>query len=113
MLGKIVYISNNIAHVEIKGGLERASNLMNMHVIFDDGIKKILGEIEDISPEVIKVRFLGEISGDKFLGGVIRKPNLNAVVRVITPAEMSLIVGKQKPVFIYLGESQLYEQCLV
>ena len=113
MLGKIVYISNNVAHVEVTGGLEQAANLMNMHVIFDDGTKKILGEIEDISPEVIKARFLGEISGDKFLGGVIRKPNLNAVVRVITPGEMSLIVGTQQPGFMYLGESPLYEQCRV
>ena len=113
MLGKIVYISNNMAHVEVKGGLNAATNLMNMHVVFDDGSKKILGEVEDISPEIIKVRFLGEIQGNTFLGGVIRKPNLNAVVRLITPEEMNLIVGENKPGFMYLGQSPLYENCRV
>jgi len=58
MIGKIIYISNNMAHIQPNGKV--SNNLMNMHVIFEDKDKKILGEIEDISPELIKVNFLGE-----------------------------------------------------
>ena len=78
MFGKILYISNTEAHVETpKDGLV-STDIMNMHVIFEDEDKKILGEVEDTGNEIIKIRFLGEITGDKFVGGVIRKPTLGA-----------------------------------
>ena len=109
MLGKIVYISDNVAHVEIEKGTPIAENLMNMHVIFDDDKKKILGEIEDISQEIIKIRFLGEVVNGKFMGGVIRKPTLSANVRVINRDEVGLIVGEKKPGSMMLGVSPLYD----
>ena len=56
MIGKIIYISNNMAHIQPSGTV--SSNLMNMHVIFEDKDKKVLGEIEDISPNIIKSIFL-------------------------------------------------------
>ena len=52
MFGKIVYISDNIAHIEIPEGTPVAMNLMNMHVVFEDDVKKILGEVEDVSKEI-------------------------------------------------------------
>jgi DNA helicase HerA-like ATPase len=113
MLGKIVYISNTMAHVEVIGGLEAASNLMNMHVVFEDGIKMVLGEVEDISETIVKVKFLGELNNGKFLSGVVRKPNLNASVRVITTNEMRSIVGEDGPGNMLLGFSPLYEGCQV
>lgn len=113
MLGHIIYMSNTTANVEVIGNLNTATNLMNMHVIFDDGIKKILGEVEDIDPKVIKVRFLGELVGSSFLGGITRKPNLNASVRLITADEMKMIVGESAPGYLNLGYSPLYEGCQV
>ena len=61
MFGKIVYISDNMAHVEIPQDKPLSTDLMNMHVVFEDEYKKILGEVEDISSTLIKIRFLGEI----------------------------------------------------
>ena len=52
MFGKIVYISDNVAHIEIPDGTPIATNLMNMHVMFEDDKKKILGEVEDISEKL-------------------------------------------------------------
>ena len=49
MFGKIVYISDNIAHISIPEGTPVAQNLMNMNVIFEDTNKKILGEVVDVS----------------------------------------------------------------
>ncbi|MDD2181369.1 MAG: ATP-binding protein [Bacilli bacterium] len=109
MFGKIVYISDNLAHVKIADGTPIATNLMNLHVMFEDKNKKILGEIEDISSEIIKIRFLGEIVNDKFVGGVIRKPTLSATIRVINPEEISLIIGKETPKSFLLGYSPLYD----
>ena len=58
MFGKIVYISDNEAHVQRSQDSSISTNIMNMHVIFEDEKKKILGEVEDISDGIIKIRFL-------------------------------------------------------
>lgn len=105
MFGKIIYISDNLAHIAINEGTPIAANLMNMHVVFEDENKKILGEVEDIDEKVIKVSFLGEIVNGRFVGGVIRKPTLQAKLRLITKEEVGLIVGENKPGSMLLGYS--------
>ena len=70
MFGKIIYLTDNLAHIEIPEGTPVAENLMNMHVIFEDDNKKIVGEVADIDSKVVKVRFLGEVVNGKFIGGV-------------------------------------------
>ena len=82
-----------------------------MHVIFEDDKKKILGEVEDITKEMIKIRFLGEIVNGKFVGGVIRKPNLSSEIRVITKDEFKLIIGEDNASSMMLGVSPLYDDC--
>lgn len=109
MFGKIVYISDNIAHIEIEKGVPVAENLMNLHVIFEDDTKRILGEIEDIGHEIIKVRFLGEIVNNRFTGGVIRKPTLAAKLRIISKEEVGMLVGEDNDHSMLLGFSPLYD----
>ena len=111
MFDKIVYISNEGANVKIKDGENLSTNIMNMHLVFEDDKKKILGEVDDIDDNVVKAHFLGELLPDRFIGGVIRKPDLNAKVRIITPEEMKLIVGGEKPSTMTLGASPLYDSC--
>ena len=113
MFGKIVYLANNVAHIEIPEGTPVHENLMNMHVIFDDANKKILGEVQDVDSKIIKVRFLGEIVDNHFIGGVIRKPTLQAKVRIITPEELKLIVGEENNGSMILGNSPLYDDCAI
>ncbi|MBR2858069.1 DUF87 domain-containing protein, partial [bacterium] len=109
MFGKIIYISNNEAHVErVKDG-NTETNIMNMHVMFEDDKKKILGEVEDVSDDIIKIRFLGEISNDKFVGGVIRRPTFNATLRLIKQEEVALLVGEDNDSSFTLGVSPLYD----
>ena len=109
MFGKILYISNTEAHVETPQDGSISTNIMNMHVIFEDEKKKILGEVEDISDNIIKIRFLGEIDNGKFIGGVIRKPTFNAKLRLISSDEVSLLVGDDNESSFVLGESPLYD----
>ncbi len=109
MFGKILYISDTEAHVEIPKDGSLSTNIMNMHVIFEDEKKKILGEVEDISSEIIKIRFLGEIVNNKFVGGVIRKPTFNSSLRLINQEEVALILGDDTTSSFIIGESPLYD----
>ena len=109
MFGKIIYISDSTAHVQPGGNV--STNLMNMHVIFEDVNKKILGEIIDVSKDIIKINFLGEFVGKKYLGGVIRKPTFESKIRLITPEELKLIVGDEGPDTLAIGHSALYDNC--
>lgn len=109
MFGRIVYISDNVAHVSIPKDAPVIMNLMNMHVVFEDETKRIMGEVEDISAEVIKIRFLGEIADGKFIGGVLRKPNLTATTRIINEEELKIIMGEKGHGQLMLGMSPLYD----
>lgn len=109
MLGKIVYISNNMAHVQIPPNVKVSTNLMNMHVIFEDEKKKVLGEIDDIGQDLIKIRFLGEIVNNQFVGGVIRKPTIESNIRMINSEELKIIIGTNDKNSFMLGTSALYD----
>lgn len=110
MFGKIVYINDSVAHIEIPAGTPINMNLMNMHVVFENGESKILGEVVDISKELIKVNFLGQISDGRFTIGVLRKPTLESNIRIITEEELNLLVGEDKPGMFKLGTSPLYNE---
>lgn len=107
MFGKIVYMNNNVAHIKIEGGLNATSNLMNMHVIFEDKNSKFVAEVEDVSEDLVKVIFLGEFVDGKFIGGIIRKPPLSSSLRLINDNELDLILSNKKDSF-QLGISPLY-----
>ena len=108
MSDKIVYISDRSADIKLKEGSQVAINLMNLHLVFEDKDKKILGEVDDMDGNIVKARFLGEIVNGNLLGGVIRKPSLDSTIRVITKEEIPLIVGEEKPGFMQLGVSPFY-----
>lgn len=109
MFGKIVYISDTEAHVKVPEEGNLSTNIMNMHVIFEDDKKQILGEVEDISREIIKIRLLGEIENGKFVGGVIRKPTFTSNLRLITKEEVGMLVGEDNASSFVIGESPLYD----
>ncbi len=108
MFGKIVYISDSVAHINIPNGTPINMDLMNMHVVFEDGDRKVLGEVEDVSQDIIKVHFLGTIEDGRFVGGVLRKPTLQANIRLVTEEELNLITGVEKDGMFKLGVSPLY-----
>lgn len=108
MFDKIVYISDRSANVKLKEGTAVTINLMNLHLIFEDKDKKILGEVDDMDGDIVKARFLGEIVNGRLYGGVIRKPSLDSTIRVITKEEIPLIVGESRPGFMPLGVSPFY-----
>lgn len=108
MFGKILYISDNIAHVENKMNRDVASDLMNIHVIFEATNQRILGEVIELNDEIIKIKFLGEYQGKKYLNGVLRKPLLNSVIRIINGEELMELVGTYTDKSFILGDSAIY-----
>lgn len=109
MFDRISYISNTGCNIILKDNVDVSINLMNMHLIFDDGTKKVLGEVDDLDGNLVKARFLGEIVGDRLLGGTIRKPALTANIRVIEKEEIPLITGTDTDGWMKLGASPFYD----
>ncbi len=110
MFGKIKFISNNNAHVEIIKDGNIVPNLLNLQVVFESEGKKILGEVKDVLETEIKIQFLGEFHEDRYVPGVIRKPDLNATIRVVTNEELEIIVGKQTEKSLLIGNSPIYDK---
>lgn len=109
MFGKIIYISDTEAHIEVPKDGSLSTNIMNMHVIFEDEGRKVVGEVEDLGAEIMKIRFLGEIENNHFVGGVIRKPTFNSKIRLIDQSEVGLLLGDETPSTFVVGESPLYD----
>ena len=107
MLGKILTINKNSATLQINKDGGEINDLINLHVVFEDDNKKILGEIDSINEDTIKVTFLGELTENDFIGGLIKKPSLNARVRIINDDELKILVGTPGET-IRLGVSPLY-----
>ena len=105
---KITYISDNYAEIKLINKDNIKANLMNMHLIFEDDNKLILGEVDDINDDLVKARFLGEIINGNLIGGVIRKPSLKANIRTVKKEEIPLILGEDKKGNMLLGGSPFY-----
>ena len=108
MFDKIVYISDHSANIKLKDAEHLAVNLMNLHLIFEDKDKKVLGEVDDLDKDIVKARFLGEIVNGRLIGGTIRKPSLDASIRVIDQTEVPMIVGEDKEGYMKFGVSPFY-----
>ena len=107
MFGKITAITKNYAMVSIIGNVNK--DLLNLNLIFEEDNKKILGEVEEIINNEIKVNFLGEYIDEKFQNGIIRKPSLNASIRVINKNELDELFGNNDDMSMLLGFSPLYK----
>lgn len=113
MFGKIMYISDNIAHVQNLGSGNNNADLMNVNVIFEANDQRILGEITEVNPEYYKIRFLGEYINGKYVNGVLRKPLLSSNIRIINNDELMEIVGKLSDKTFVLGKSAIYKNFTV
>lgn len=109
MFDRITYISDEGCTVKLKDDTEISVNLMNLHLVFEDDTKKVLAEVDDLDGRNLKVRFLGEIVGDKLIGGTIRKPSMDSKIRIIDKSEIPLIIGSNKDGFMKLGTSPFYD----
>lgn len=113
MFGKIIYITESVAHIENTLNKDESMDLMNIHVIFEAANQRILGEISEINPDIIKIRFLGEFVDNRYVNGVIRKPLLSSKIRIINGAELKELIGNKDTSTFELGKSAIYKKYTV
>ena len=109
MFGKIKYITEGEAHVESLVQPGQDVDLMNNNVVFEAENQRILGEVEEVNNDIIKIRFLGEFIGDKYVSGVIRKPVLSSNIRQINDEELKSLMGSYSDKTFILGQSAIYK----
>ena len=106
MFEKILSITKNYAIVKIINNIN--DDILNYNVILEDNYKKILGEIDEIINDEVKISFLGEFINDRFYSGIIRRPSLTSTVRIINKQELGELVGDNDSRTMILGLSPLY-----
>ncbi len=109
MFGKILYVSDNSVFIENKGTSDQQGDLLNLHLIFEHGDQKVLGEIIELKEDKIEVKLLGEYVGGKYYNGILRKASLNSTIRVINTEELLELVGKESNKNFVLGKSATYK----
>ena len=111
MFKEITSISKNYAIVKLKDNINE--DLLNLNAIFEEEDKKILGEIEEVIDKSAKITFLGEFNNGKFFSGIIRKPSLNASIRLINEEELNELTQENDPYSMPLRSSPLYNNCKI
>ncbi len=111
MIGKIFSIEENYVMVNLTIDISSQTNLINVHVVFEDGDKRIVGEIININANIAKIGIVGEIVDNRFVPGINKKPAFKSKVRIIVMDELYLVLGNQKVVDntqVYFGLSTVY-----
>ncbi len=110
-IGKIINIEENIVTVKIDVNVLNYGNLMNIHTVFDDGKRKLIGEILKVDIEYLKIAIVGELKEQIFIPGISLKPSFSSIIRIVTKEELSYILGPQEIIDnnqIALGVSSVY-----
>ena len=82
MIGRIIDIYDNIVIVKLEIDISKQTNLVNVHVIFEDGDQKIVGEIRSVSLDKAKIAVVGEINNNRFMPGFNKKPSFRSIVPI-------------------------------
>ena len=111
MLGKIEEIQDNQVKIKLDIDITEQPNLVNLHVVFDDGAKKIVGEIANVDKEYMHANVVGELEDNNFIPGASVKPSFKSKVRLIEMSELELVFGKQETAlgFTNFGTSNVYD----
>lgn len=94
MFGKIIDITENTVKVENKSK-KIESNLLNVHVVFSEGVRRIVGEIIKLTEEVFTIHLIGELKENYFQTGILKVPSMNSGCRIIYKSELELLIGSQ------------------
>ena len=110
MFKNILYVGDVDVEIALKEDAVVNTDIMNMPIVLVDSEKSILAEIKEMNPKSVKAKMLGELVDGKFIGGILRKPNLSATIRSLTPDELKYIVGEASNGNLLLGISPFYSK---
>ena len=112
MIGKIEEIVNSSVTINLDIDITEQPNLVNYHIIFDDGSnKKIVAEIANVNKKIMVANIVGEIIDNNFIPGSSAKPSFKSTIRLIKMDELELLFAKQETSkgFTNFGTSNVYE----
>lgn len=111
MLGTILEIIDNFVLVKLSININNQYNLVNLHVVFEDNDKRIVGEIINTTQTTMKIQIVGELVNNDFVPGASTKPSFKSIIRIIKTEELELILGKQNIIGnqTFFGVSNVYQ----
>ena len=111
MLGSILEIKDDKVLIKLAIDINKQPNLVNLHVVFEDRGKRVVGEIENISLDVMSVNVVGEFVNDVFVPGISKRPSFKSTIRLIRLDELEKVFGSQNLVrgFTNFGTSNVYD----
>jgi len=112
MLGKIEEIVDNSVYIKLGIDINKQPNLVNLHVIFEDGTdRKVVAEIVNVNQSIMTANIVGEIRNNFFTPGASSKPSFKSTIRIIRSDELELLYGRQALTFGYtnFGISNVYQ----
>ena len=95
MLGQIEQIVDNKVTINLNIDIFNQTNLIGLHVIFDDLAKKVVGVISNVSKRQMDINILGEFINNVFVPGSSAKPSFKSKVRLIKLEELEKVLGVQ------------------
>lgn len=115
MFGNIIKFEKSKIYVEnIKKIAD--TNYIGFHVVFEEPNHKTVGEITEINKDVIGIQLIGEIVDGIFANGVMKKPGMNTIARIIYKSELELILGNQdlsNRSNLLIGSSPIYNDYII
>ena len=115
MFGKILSLTGNVIAVENASGIAD-TNYIGYHIVFEEKDMKIVGEITAIDSKKIEILLIGEISNGVFSNGVLKKPSVHSIPRIIYKSELECILGSQNYLDkknLLFGRSAVYKDYVV
>ncbi|MBR1376701.1 MAG: ATP-binding protein [Bacilli bacterium] len=112
MLGKIRGIEENRLFLELSDEALAAGNLSNMYVSIESPNSVCIGEIEEVKDRDAYINLLGELIEGRFVFGVIKKPSINANIRLVPTDKIPMIIScdnSDESKYLYLGKSPVYD----
>ena len=96
MLGSILEIVENNVIVKLSIDINSQPNLVGLHVVFEDGDNRVVGEVANVNQTRLVANILGDIKDGLFTPGSSAKPSFKSTVRLIKLEELSSILGEQE-----------------
>lgn len=96
MIGNILEIVDNRVLVKLAIDINKQPNLVGLHVVFEDGQKRIVAEIVNVSLTELTAVVVGELTNTMFIPGAAKRPSFKSITRLVNLGELELILGKQE-----------------
>ena len=110
MFKEIIYVGDIDVEIALNPEETVNTDIMNMPIVLEDSEKSILAEVKEMNPGSVKAKMMGELVDGKFIGGILRKPDLSAKVRSLTKEELIYILGNDNKGNLLLGVSPFYDK---